>query len=423
MPANVAVTPERRITMPEGAIVTNHADTGTHREDHVPVDLNQPLALIVHTFNGDVTVRATDRNDVLVGQVMHGRPEDLDDGLATIDARGNRIEIHANPHGGAGWSGEIDLDAVVGQITKAFRWGGPWPPARGGKARVAIGGNAWCDIVVEMPRAMTGRIDINTTSGDIRIDGVSCETSLQTASGDVRVASVRGDLALHSASGDLALERVQGRLSVNSASGDLRVISSRIDGFDIQSASGNINLDAILTGDSRCSAQTASGDVRLTLRGSSPSGQGGQEPSATITFHSMSGDAHVAPPFRKTERRTWQAGAGNEGPHIEITTMSGDLAATIAAVDDAASPAASPVSHPGHVGNGVPAPPAPPESHAPNSERIEIVSATFIAPEQELKPARDDTARLAVLEAVERGEIDVEEALRQLEAADAAPNP
>jgi hypothetical protein len=35
---------------------------------------------------------------------------------------------------------------------------------------------------------------------------------------------------------------------------------------------------------------------------------------------------------------------------------------------------------------------------------------------------QDEAARLAVLEAVERGEIDVEEALRRLEAADSVPN-
>ena len=34
---------------------------------------------------------------------------------------------------------------------------------------------------------------------------------------------------------------------------------------------------------------------------------------------------------------------------------------------------------------------------------------------------QEDAVRLAVLEAVERGEIDVEEALRRLEAADSSP--
>jgi hypothetical protein len=34
---------------------------------------------------------------------------------------------------------------------------------------------------------------------------------------------------------------------------------------------------------------------------------------------------------------------------------------------------------------------------------------------------QEDAIRLAVLEAVERGEIDVEEALRRLEAADSSP--
>ena len=44
-------------------------------------------------------------------------------------------------------------------------------------------------------------------------------------------------------------------------------------------------------------------------------------------------------------------------------------------------------------------------------------------PEASEPTAHGDAAHLAVLEAVERGEIDVEEALRRLEAADAITRP
>ncbi len=57
-----------------------------------------------------------------------------------IDARNNRIEVRANPRAGTGWAGiagDVDLDAVVGQITRAFRRGGHWSSAKPGKARVA----------------------------------------------------------------------------------------------------------------------------------------------------------------------------------------------------------------------------------------------------------------------------------------------
>src|SRR4029079_13076761 len=44
-----------------------------------------------------------------------------------------------------------------------------------------------------------------------------------------------------------------------------------------------------------------------------------------------------------------------------------------------------------------------------------------VRPEAAQSAMQEDAVRLAVLEAVERGEIDVEEALRRLEAADSIP--
>jgi hypothetical protein len=50
------------------------------------------------------------------------------------------------------------------------------------------------------------------------------------------------------------------------------------------------------------------------------------------------------------------------------------------------------------------------------------VAATSVRAEAAQSTEQDDAVRLAVLEAVERGEIDIEEALRRLEAADSIPS-
>jgi hypothetical protein len=50
------------------------------------------------------------------------------------------------------------------------------------------------------------------------------------------------------------------------------------------------------------------------------------------------------------------------------------------------------------------------------------VAATAPRPEAAPSTAHDDAVRLEVLEAVERGEIDIEEALRRLEATDSSPS-
>jgi hypothetical protein len=417
--------------------LTDTADSETRREDRIPVDLNQPIELSVHIPSGDVTVRATERADVLIG---HDTPSSLgdlsdDESELTIDARNNRIEVRANPRAGTGWAGiagDVDLDAVVGQITRAFRRGGHWSSAKPGRARVAVGRHAWSDITIEVPLAITGHVEIHSASGDVRIEGITSDIALHTMSGDVRVVRTSGDLALQTASGDLVVEGAIGRLTAHTASGDVRVSSAQIAGFQIQTANGDILLDSMLTGDGPFRAQTASGDVRLTLRQATADGK---DQAATLAFQTVSGDAHVMQPFRKTGRRLWQAGSGDSGPHIDITTVSGDLVAELAAAKRDFAPSSRPASAADDVPPAAPAPPAPPIPPAQPPSPIEPAPLTVSRPESELELAetnarsnaaqstvQDDAMRLAVLEAVERGEIDVEEALRRLEAEESSPS-
>jgi DUF4097 and DUF4098 domain-containing protein YvlB len=421
--------------------VTESADTEDRREDRIPINFNQPIVLEVHNPDGAVTVRAAERTDVLVRHATTGDGGDLGDEEIDlkIDAHQNRIEVRVNSGAGSGWAGitgDVDLDAVVGQITRAFRRGGPWSSVKMGKARVAGGRHAWSDITVEVPQAITGRIRIHTTSGDVRIEDVTGEIALSSMSGEVRAVRTSGELTLQTASGDLIVDAATGRLTAQTASGNLNIASVQTGVFDIKTVSGDILLDAMLAGDGPFRAHTVSGDVRLTLRQSTA---GGEEPVASLAFQTVSGDANVTQPFRKTDRRLWQVGSGDRGPRVDVKTVSGDLVARFDATESAFVP-----STPASPADGVrPVPSAPPTPATPPAPLIApapLVSATETAPltvavppgepdfaavsvgPEEAQPAvQEDAVRLAVLEAVERGEIDVEEALRRLEAVDSIP--
>jgi hypothetical protein len=383
----------------------------------IPIDLSQPLSLTIHIPSGNVSVRAVERSDVLVGYGSPGYPEDLgDESGLTIDVRGNHIEIRPDPRLDAGWSGigaDFDLEAVVGQIAKAFRGGGPFFSPKSGAVRIGSGGRSWPDLAIEVPRAITGRVEIHSASGDALVEGFSGEIAVNTMSGDLRVVRTVGPLMVQTASGDLLVEDASGKLTMHAASGDARITSSRIDGFDIQTASGDVHLDTTLVGDGPFRAQTANGDVHLLLRRPTAAGE---EPAAALAFHTVSGDAHVSPPFRQIDRRRWQSGSGNSGPRIGITTVNGDLTAAIAATDEHAFVAApSPAVF---VDETPPAAPAPEDQPQGEQQRAGVSAS----PEATPAIARDTRERLAVLEAVERGEIDIEEALRRLDAADVVAN-
>src|SRR3954469_23691118 len=90
-----------------GTIVTDSADTEDRREDRIPIDLNQPIVLEVHNPDGAVTVRATERTDVLIRQATTGYGGDLGDEKIDlkIDAHQNRIEVRVSSGAGSGWAG------------------------------------------------------------------------------------------------------------------------------------------------------------------------------------------------------------------------------------------------------------------------------------------------------------------------------
>jgi hypothetical protein len=380
--------------------MTEHAEMETRHEARFPVDPTQPFELIVHVIDSEVTIRAADRRDALVNHDAPAHRAGM-----VIDAQGNRIAIR--PDTRAGIQDDVDVNAIAGQIARAFRRGASRPSGLQGEARSFAGNGGWGDITIEIPRAMRGRVEIHTISGDMQIEEVTGEIALESMSGSARIRATRGDLSLRTASGDLTVESASGRLTTHSASGDVRISASELEQLTLQTASGDVHIGAALAGDGPFRAHTANGDIRLALQRPAVSNA---EPAAILTFSTVSGDAHISPPFRAAGRGRWQTGAGDRGPRIEAATVSGDLSAEVAATDRAVSPPPSPTPPARSV--------APGGSDAPEGAWREPASVSEAPGE---RPGNAE--RLAVLEAVERGELDIEEALRLLEPADVIASP
>ena len=398
---------------------------GDRGEDRVPLDRAQPVTLTVHNPNGDVIVRASDRDDALIRHVKHGRPgtPSYDDAELIIDADGNQIAVRPELPGISGWSSgglsinvgnlnpfkrgtawaEADAGAVFAEAGKAF--------AQAGKVVVgSLRGDVRYDLEIELPRgAPSTRLEVRTGSGDVAVKEIGGTISLTTASGDARVVGARGEIRVQTASGDLLIEGAAGELTARTANGDARIAGSSFDAFDVKTVSGDLLLEAALTGEASSLAHSVSGDVRLRL--SPPSS--GAEPNLTLTLKTVSGDVTAAPPFRKIDRRTWQAGTGAAGPRVSVNSVSGDLDARLVSLPSAATlsdrslpPAPRAPSPP----SGPPAAPQPPPPAEPGAALADAEGGAD-RPDR----ANDEATRLAVLEAVERGEIDVDEALRRLD--------
>ena len=397
-------------------MVDNHEREWTEGESRVPLTPGQPLELIISQQDGEVSIRATARDDVLIRceSLREAEADDSDRPPPRVDVAGNRIVIRAAEDGWSrfathfGWLGHGRRDRSHGEIIGEI-----------------IGSLFACDgydeIVVEVPDHLTDtRLEVHTASGDLEVRDLVGTLKLATASGDLRVRGARGDLTANTASGDLSIEGLAGRVSAHTASGDARVTAARLDSFTLRTASGDCNVETTLTGDGPFSLESVSGDLYLDL--GAEASDAASAPTTFLSFQSLSGDAYVKPPFRQVQRHTWRAGSGETGRRITAKSVSGELYAKLtlrSASPRAAGETPQPPPPVPPVPSVPPVPPMPPAAWEPTVP-VDATAEAAIVPDivppvgEELAAASDHDHRLAVLEAVERGEIDVEEALRRL---------
>jgi hypothetical protein len=213
------------------------------------------------------------------------------------------------------------------------------------------------------------------TAAQMQLMAVSSEVDVIDLRGEQRYRSVSGDLSINNSGGSVRLETVSGDATIRadeplavqaqSVSGDLNITATTLRSLKANTVSGDIQLEAELAGDGDFRAETVSGDLSVGLVG-----------SATFEIHGLSTDVSSELDHRlegQIDRRRLIIGSG--GPRLLFNSMSGDVNVRrprrISERRAAAQPA--PVSTPG---------------------------------EQE--------SQLEVLRALERGEIDVDEATRRL---------
>ena len=209
----------------------------------------------------------------------------------------------------------------------------------------------------------------------LRLTGVSSDVTAGDLRGEQRYKTVSGDLSITDSGGSVDLETVSGDASVRASeplavraqtvSGDLNVIAPTPRSLRATTVSGDIQLEAELASDGDFRAETVSGDLSVGLVG-----------SATFEVHGLSTDVSSELDHRlegQVDRR--RLIIGNGSPRLLFNSMSGD-------VD---------VRHPRRL-SALPAAPQPAAEPTPA--------------EQE--------SQLEVLRALERGEIDVDEATRRL---------
>jgi hypothetical protein len=206
----------------------------------------------------------------------------------------------------------------------------------------------------------------------LRFNGVSANLTATGCVGSQRYQTVSGDLVLTEVGDSVRVKSVSGAVTVRASapieleatgvSGDISVAAPRIDLLRAGTVSGEIEVDGELAAGALHSVETVSGDLGIGLAG-----------DLAIEVRGLSTDVDIALPHRtegSRDRRRYVIGKG--GPTLIFRSMSGDISV-----------------------------------HA--SRRAPLAAAAA----RERSAARTDDD-LDVLRALERGEIDVDEAARRL---------
>jgi hypothetical protein len=227
------------------------------------------------------------------------------------------------------------------------------------------------DFEAWVPRAAS--VTLWTVSGELDVEGLRGDLALRTVSGDATASDISGRLKLESVSGTV---RVQGgRLSLkgSTASGDLFVGADPFEQVELSAVSGDIELNGSLLADCSHRVESVSGDLVVAT-----------DSGLTAALRSLSGRiTSDVPVTQRSESGGRVAILGDGKAALQFRTVSGGLRLRRSAQ---ALPQPIPLPEP------TPVTPSP-------------------------GPTQPGDQALATLQALERGEIDVEEAERRLAGA------
>jgi Toastrack DUF4097 len=248
------------------------------------------------------------------------------------------------------------------------------------------------DLVVELPAGAS--VVVESTSSDIVVEGLTGDQRYRSASGDLSMRGIQGSLVIEAMSGDIRIMAAgPGRYDLRSVSGDLTLEAGAIASLQATTTSGDLDVTGRFDGAGPFKIETVSGDLELAPTG-----------DVRVEVRTISGDLGSDLPGRIEEgagSRSFIVGAG--GPTIDVRTTSGDV--HLARGSRRADPA--PARTPAAI--APPMPPNPPAAPPP--------------PTAQATPMSDDPAELDVLRALERGDIDLDEARRRLAELDGSADP
>jgi DUF4097 and DUF4098 domain-containing protein YvlB len=356
-------------------------ETLTHR-------LGNNGRLTIKAVSGTLRARGIDGEDAHVSVVYRIRARDQVSAEHALDT--GRVQIDR----GDSW---LEIETPERRLSSGLAW-------------LLSGARVNADISVELPWGSTVRLE--TVSGGIEAVSLTGDQRYRTISGDLRLWSVGGPVDAGTVSGSFMLDKgLDVWLRASTVSGSLRARAERFRSMAISTTSGGMTVAGAFDPAGQHRAESISGGLDLTpLSG------------VTAELKSVSGSIRADMATRiEGGRGQSRAILGDGLAHLRVSSTSGSLRLSTPhpeAADSSTAPGGdySPADAPAAKVSPSPSPTST-ESSEPTT--TESWTAGSDADEASTEPAQDQTEgdedELAVLYALERGEIGVDEAADRLE--------
>jgi DUF4097 and DUF4098 domain-containing protein YvlB len=314
-------------------------------------------------------------------EIGHGGRFSLRQVSGFVTLRGSEgTAVRVRERNGKSLAEAFEIAAADGSLSLTEPDRGPF-----GLANFRIGRRSSLDLEVELPRGTD--LSIEGASADIDGSGLAGQTRIRTASGDVHLTGFGGPLELDGVSGDIEIDAdAPIALRVRTISGDCGIRAPRLTRAVVETTSGDLRLDAVLSGAGPFEVQTVSGDVVIVGRS-----------GIRVEARTVTGDLRSELPHRRDTapgRKLLVVGDGTAT--VGFRSVSGDL--RVVAPRDALPPAVT-------------------EAAAATDQAAKITAAPAGLKAETAAQAHEaghEVARLDVLRALERGELSVEAAMRRL---------
>ena len=272
-----------------------------------PIDqtraVNADARIDVSNIKGQVTVSGWDRSEVAITGTLGDGAKAL-----LVEGGGAHLTIKVEPPDKQGW----------------FSWGAD---SRMGDTLLDIKVPKQAEMRIEVVSAdltLSGvagrRLDVESVSGNLRLDSGAREVEVDSVSGDVDLAGNASRSHFESVSGNIRARGLAGELKLETVSGDIDAEGADYREITAGTVSGDINLRGSPASGMRVDVESMSGDVHLYL----PADVSARLSASSFSGRIRSDFGSVTEPDHGPGSRL-DATAGSGDGNVRIETFSGNV--------------------------------------------------------------------------------------------------